>query len=363
MANTTLNARAATTINLGNAGNAQGIAGNLTLNGPASSLSVQVNDSADAAAGHNATLAAGSLTGLTPGAINFTASMMKSLTVSAGAGNDTLAVSTAPTFTTTVDLGAGTNTLIGPNAVNSWMITSANHGTLDSTLTFSNAEKLVGGTGVDIFKFSAAGNVSTVTGGGAPPGMGDWLDYSGFTTSVTVNLATGSATSAGFVTGIQDVHGGNGGNKLTGDSQGNILIGGAGADTIQGGTGRSLLIGDKGSDNIKGGSGGMAAGGDILIGGYTTYDSDTVANIDALMAIFAEWQSADSYAMRFSKIDTGAIAGGYKLNYGTTVQDDGIADTLTAATSGSSTPAVDWFFAGALDTINNFETGEHKNNS
>ena len=70
--------------------------------------------------------------------------------------------------------------------------------------------------------------------------------------------------AAGAVTNIQDVHAGNGGSSLTGDSQGNILVGGAGADTITGGTGRSLLIGDQGADQITGGS---TSGGDILIGG------------------------------------------------------------------------------------------------
>jgi hypothetical protein len=45
--------------------------------------------------------------------------------------------------------------------------------------------------------------------------------------------------------------------------------------TITGGTGRSLLIGGGGSANITGGSGANAAGGDILIGGKTSYDRDT----------------------------------------------------------------------------------------
>ena len=85
------------------------------------------------------------------------------------------------------------------------------------------------------------------------------------------------------------------------------------------------------------------------------------ANETALMAIFAEWQSADSYAVRFSKINTG-LPGGYKLNYGTTVLDDGQADTLTGATSGPATPPADWFFAGPQDRLVNFERGEHRNN-
>jgi hypothetical protein len=293
------------------------------------------------------------------------------LTLNASNGNDTFAVQAlwpSPTHLA-IKGGTGTNTLVGPNITNNWLVSGTNSGSLDQTISFSAVQKMVGGTGVDVFKLAAAGKVASINGGGAPAGMGDWLDYSAWTTLVTVNLATGAATgvgggAAGAVTNIQDVHGGNGGNMLTGDTQGNILIGGTGNDTITGGSGRSLLIGDKGTDHITGGSGGSASGGDILIGGYTIYDAMTSADETALMAIFAEWQSADSYATRFSKINTSSgIPGGYKLNFGTTVKDDGSANTLTGATSGSSTPPVDWFFADALDTLVNFETAEHKNNS
>jgi hypothetical protein len=262
--------------------------------------------------------------------------------------------------------GVGTSTLQGPDTDNAWVISGSNSGRLDQTVSFANVQTLVGGSGVDVFRLLAAGKVSHIDGGGAPAGKGNWLDYSSFTTPVAVNLATGAATNVGggfgpAVTNIQDVHGGNGGNRLTGNSQGNILVGGTGADTIQGGTGRSLLIGDQGADQITGGSGGLPAGGDILIGGTTVYDALTAANEIALMALLAEWQSADSYAARFRKINTG-LPGGYRLTYGTTVNDDGAANNLTAASSGPSTPALDWFFAGALDTLVNLEPGEHRNN-
>jgi hypothetical protein len=257
---------------------------------------------------------------------------------------------------------AGADTLIGPDAFTNWSITKPDAGTVN-TLSFSGFEHLRGGTGVDVFKISASGAVASIDGGGAPPGQGDWLDYSSLKTPVTVNLATGSASrvsggAAGAVTNIQDVHGGNGGNTLTGNSLGNILIGGAGSDTITGGTGASILIGDKGSDQIIGGS-----GGDILIGDSTTYDSMTTAHQTALMGILAEWQSADSYATRFHDIDTGTghgLNGTAKLNFGKTVKDDGSADVVTAALSGQ---ALDWFFQGAGDTLHNVEAGEHVNNS
>ena len=78
--------------------------------------------------------------------------------------------------------------------------------------SFAGFENLLGGTASDTFKFSPAGAISGSINGG---GGGDWLDYSLFTTPVSVNLATGAATrvagaASGKVAGIQNVVGGNG---------------------------------------------------------------------------------------------------------------------------------------------------------
>jgi hypothetical protein len=257
------------------------------------------------------------------------------------------------------------NTLIGPEAdsATTWTINSANGGSASCVglaFSFSGFENLVGGRFGSVFTFKAGGSLAgTLDGGGVPQHEGNWLDYSALTTPVAVNLQTGAATAvAGLVSNIQNVHGGNGGNTLTGDAQGNILIGGTGADSITGGSGPSLLIGDAGADKVTGGS-----GGDILIGGPTTFDAMTTANEQALMGILAEWQSADSYATRFADIDTGTgggLNGTAKLNFGTTVQADAAANTLTAA---PSSQALDWFFKGTGDALVNVEPGEHINNN
>jgi hypothetical protein len=271
---------------------------------------------------------------------------------------------------------SASDTLTGPNSAtifNNWSITGPNagkvvYGSPAKTFTFTGIEKLVGGTGVDVFKFTAAGTAASINGNGAPAHQGDWLDYSGVASAVTVNLATSQARiGAGpivAISNIQNIHGGNGGNTLTGNSKGNILIGGTGADTINGGTGRSLLIGDTGSDHVRGGSGAVATGGDILVGGTTIWDNDTNAHLASLMAVFAEWQNtAHTFAQRVNFLRVGGgLNGTNKLTWGTTVNDDGVADTLTAATAGSSTPAVDWFFIGLLDTAVNTEKGEGDNN-
>jgi Ca2+-binding RTX toxin-like protein len=226
--------------------------------------------------------------------------------------------------------------LVGPNATGTWKITANNGGTVGS-FSFSGVENLTGGTGIDEFVFSAGKTVSgKIDGGGAG---NDWLDYAAYATPVTVNLAANTATGVGGgIANIRNVRGGQGGNTLTGNALGNILIGGNGVDTIAGGSGRSILIGGRGNDVVKGGS-----ADDIVIGGFTDYDTSSDAHDQAILAILAEWQSSDPYLTRIAKIKAGV--GGAKLVFGTTVHDDGNASTLTGG------PGTDWFFKGAHDII------------
>jgi hypothetical protein len=431
------------------------ILGALTIKGNGGTNVLQLFDQGNAV-GQTFTLSPTLIT--RSGGVSITYGTMISLGIQAGTGNDSMTVNAAPTITTTVDLGGGTNTLQGPNATNTWTIGSANHGTLGTNLTFSNAqnltggtgadtfkfsgagakisgslsggggksdkldysadggvaisvnlqtgvasriggtisgisslvgstvatdtltaanatnawsitgldagkvdtfsytgiEKLVGGTGVDTFKFGAAGGETHINGGGTPVGQGDWLDYSLLTTAVTVNLATGSATDvSGGISNIQNVISGTGVATLTGDSHGNILIGHGAADTINGGTGRSLLIGGTGASTINGGS-----GGDIMIGGKTSYDT---ANHTALMAILAEWQSADAYAVRTDAITDGTIPGGYKLSTASTVTLNSAA-TAEQLIGHASASQLDWFFASASSQHSALEAGEIVNN-
>jgi hypothetical protein len=355
---TTLNGGAGNDIiNVGSSNSLDGIQGALTVNGGGGTNALNANDSSSAS-GQSYTLSNTTLA--RSGIASIAYASLATIRVT-GSGNDILTLlSPVPTAVATgFDGGSGTNTLQGASVRNGWIITGANSGRLDNVF-FSNFQNVVGGTGVDVFSFSSANaTIGSINGGGAPAHQGDWLDYSSLATPVTVNLQTGAATGvASGVTSIQDVHGGKGANTLTGNSQGNILIGGAGSDLITGGTGASLLIGDAGADTIIGGS-----GGDILIGDTTVFDPMTFNDSNALMAVLAEWQSADSYATRFTDINTGTgggLNGAVRLNFGTTVKDDAAADTVTAATS---TAALDWFFKGIGDVLQNVEPGEHINNN
>ena len=255
------------------------------------------------------------------------------------------------------------DTLIGPDLDTTWFIGHVNAGFAQGTafrFSFTGFENLTGGSGLDVFRFISLGQVTgNIDGGAAPTHQGNWLDYSGLGTAVQVNLQTGSATEVGGkVSNVQNVYGSNGGSTLTGNAQGNILIGGAGSDLLTGGTGPSLLIGATGADSIAGGS-----AGDILIGDTTAFDLVTLGDVRALMGILAEWQSTDSYATRFTDINTGSgggLNGAFRLFFGTSVKDDSAADVLTALPTSTG---LDWFFQGAGDTLHNIESGEHINNN
>ena len=247
--------------------------------------------------------------------------------------------------------GSGTDTMVGPNVASTWNITGANAGNVGN-VTFSGIENLTGGTANDTFNFTSGGSVTGKINGGG--GGDDWLDYAAYTTPVTVNLATNTATGiGGGIANIRNVRGGQGGDNLTGNSLGNILIGGAGANKIIGGTGRSLLIGGKGKDTVTGNS-----GGDILIAGYTDYDSSSIAHDLALDSILAEWQSANSYATRISHIKHGGgLNGSNELDWGVTVHDNSIANANKLTGSGSG----NWFFANRRHTHTNKKPGEQLN--
>ncbi|HEX5447403.1 MAG TPA: hypothetical protein VFW87_26550, partial [Pirellulales bacterium] len=145
---------------------------------------------------------------------------------------------------------------------------------------------------------------------------------------------------------------------IAGDGN-DALVGGSGKDTLVAGAGRDLLIGGRGADLLIAGS-----GDDILIAGSTDYD----ANDAALMAIMADWSSADSYAQRIANLSDAAFDGvspaASRLNGNAfllaadlgaqdeTVLDDLSVDSLVAGAG------QDWFFgqfnsAAAADVASN----------
>src|SRR5262249_42664508 len=156
-----------------------------------------------------------------------------------------------------------------------WNVTDTDAGSV-SGLAFSNVQNLIGGDGPDTFVMgrgtdaTGAVTIGGITGRIDGGGGFDFLDYTAWTSSVTVNLATGAATGIGVgISNVEGVLGGSGDDVLTGNGLANVLVGGAGSDTLTGGGGRSILIGGLGVDTLVAGTGQA-----ILIGGRTTFDGN-----------------------------------------------------------------------------------------
>lgn len=350
------------TFNIGSTANKlDGILGPLALNGQAGTDTINVKDQGSTS-GQDFSLTSSSLT--RSGAATLSYATVEKAVVNAGSGADTMTVvSTLASTPVTFNGGGGMDMLIGPNLINTWKITSNNGGKVD-VVSFAGVENLTGGPDNDLFKFSAGKTLAGAIAGG---GGTNRLDFSLYTTGVTVNLSTGTATGvAGGISAIQNVTGGSANDTITGDggdnvllgnggddilsggSGGNdILVGGAGNDTLSSGPGRSLLIGGLGADHLSGGS-----DDDLLIGGTTNFDTNTTA----LLSILAEWKRTDlDYSHRIDLLRGTTPGGRNGTNYlkSTTVHDDATADVLTG------NAGLDWFWANqSIDSITDRASGE-----
>jgi hypothetical protein len=294
-------------------------------------------------------------------------------TILCNGGNDTVRIVGLQDPASTIDGGSGSNLLWANDGTNTWTLSGVGSGSLAGTVSsnpsaampFTNFQQVLGGLGSDTFRILPGASFTYLNGNGGV----NWLDYSAYTSQVTVNLATSTATGVVGANcfNIENVIGSrSAANTLTGNAAplGNILVGGNAADTITAGTARSILIGGLGADVITGGT-----ADDIVIGGFTDYDQ----NQAALSAIMGEWRSsADVYLTRISKIRAGIVSGAntYSLIWGsgpgTTVHDDNAADTLRGDPATATTRGMDWFFAnpatGTLDMILDQQMGEKVDN-
>jgi hypothetical protein len=321
------------TVNIGNAGSVQHILGPLTISNPPSYFTVNVDDSADGSA-QNVVLDTmtingsdyGRITGLAPASILYRYGDTTSVTIETGPGGATVSdIAVGKPVNLVGNPNGGSVSLIGSDAFNTWEITGQNAGTLNSsqsfaTLTFSNVQNLTGGTGADTFVFAdGAGVDGTIDGGGGT----NTLDYSAYSSSVIVDLQTGSATGVGGdIANIQNVTGGNGG----GAGVYNILVGNGG-NVLTGGDGRrNLLIAGATASTLIGGN-----DDDILIGGTTAYDQE--AGLVSLQAIMDYWSTtSDDYGTRVANLLSG---NGVPLLDATVVTNNGGGNTLTGNHGGA----------------------------
>ena len=143
-------------------------------------------------------------------------------------------------------------------------------------MPFSGFANLTGGSGADDFQFAAGAKVTGVVNG---EGGSNTLDYSAYTSAVTVNLgnattglasysATGiNGAAANGIANIDIVIVGAGNNYLTAvgvttivsftatGNGNNILVGGSGTNTLTAsGSGDNIVIGDQGASTLNGGT-------------------------------------------------------------------------------------------------------------
>jgi hypothetical protein len=338
------------TVNLGNgannvnvspgAQNLDNIHGAVSVNGQGSGSSVTVNDQGNGA-GQVYTLISTALARSGAGTIMYGG--IQALTVNGSSGGDTVQViNTALSTPVALNGGAGGMALYASDADNTWTVTAQNTGTLTSsviagTVTFTGAQSLHGGAGADYFRFAnGAGVDGTIDGGGGV----NTLDYSSYSTSVTVNLQVSAASGVGGgVANIQNVTGGNGGGTA---GMYNLLIGNGG-NVLTGGFGRRNLL-------VAGGSASTLNGGDqddLLIAGTTAYDSDPA--MAAWSQIAAVWNSATlDFWTRVNLLST--PGSGLPLLDASTVFGNGGGNTL------NGTGELAWIFSDGMDTITGFDS-------
>lgn len=203
----------------------------------------------------------------------------------------------------------------------------SNQTLIDSTAIggFGN-DVFEGGGGVD--RFSGGMGNDQLTGGGGNDALagdaGDDLLLGGLGEDY-LEAGDGNDSIQGGA-GNDHLIGRNGNDVLHGDAGNDILEGNEGADFLFGGDGRDILVGGNGSDVLQGGN-----GEDLLIGGHLAF-----ANVHAALSdIWSEWNSAHDYVTRVRNItNTPHPTFAQRLNnnsfltQGTTVLDDGAADTL-----------------------------------
>ena len=105
--------------------------------------------------------------------------------------------------------GAGTDTVFGPDQNNTWSITGPNAGALVGFVAFTSIERIVGGMADDLFQVLAAGSIALVNGGPsdiADPST-DTLDLSSRIGPITVDLQAAVAPGVAAFVGIDVVVG------------------------------------------------------------------------------------------------------------------------------------------------------------
>jgi serralysin len=135
------------------------------------------------------------------------------------------------------------------------------HNTGNDTYTFNDGVKywqaIQDTGGIDTIVYNGAENATINLNPGTFSALSEPIQFRNSSGGYT---STKSTVTIGPGVVIENAHGGNGNDTLTGNSVGNNLNGGAGNDVLFGGAGNDVLIGGPGSDTLNGG-----AGNDIFV--------------------------------------------------------------------------------------------------
>ncbi len=267
---------------------------------------------------------------------------------------------------------AGNDVLIGA-AGNDTLDGGLGNDTLDGG---TGDDTFEGGSGNDLYSFERGndtvdlGSDTVIEDTASAGGSLDMLVFSDFQEGVSVDLSDANGvvvnmsgelvltvrdtSLSGDASGIEAVVGSEHDDIIVGGSGGNILAGSGGDDLITGGNGPNILLGEAGIDTLQGGS-----GSDLLIGGGVDFGGNELL---AILAIFNEWKSNNSYSERVDHI-MGISNGGLNAPYfldSMTLTNDGDADTLDGD-PGTSSDVNDWFIYDDVDdSVVDAATGEEE---
>ena len=218
---------------------------------------------------------------------------LPAIAIDAGDGDDTLAATEA-NINMTAFGGEGADRLTGAGTLSGGPGNDVLTGVDFSPCSKGDycGETLIGGPGDDVLH-GGGGNDALIGDAGndlldGGPG-GDTASYAATTSAVQVDLAAGTADGAGGerdrLTGVENVIGGAGDDRLLGDDAPNLLVGGAGDDRVDGRGGNDRLGPDTGRDGgadvLRGG-----AGDDTLYSGGRGFTLSGGAGDDHLSGVF-----------------------------------------------------------------------------
>lgn len=155
-----------------------------------------------------------------------------------GGGNDRFIFESGAVMSGLIDGGSGNDTLQGSHRGDAIAITANNTGTLGNA-TFTDIENIEGSAGNDIFFFNSGAFLSgTLTGG---EGL-DAVDYSDYSTAITVDLQTRRGSTIGEFNTVETFIGSNHNDtfRLSENNFVRSINGGAGSDTFLGDTVNSI---------------------------------------------------------------------------------------------------------------------------